>query len=160
MVEVQQLNTDEVERLRQIRLAALNDAPYAFGTTFSDAAHWPEASWIEQLQTLPTFVAVLDGVDCGIVRSSPHPEEEHVTELISMWVAPEARGKGVGEALIETVIHWSRAKGYKWLSLDVSEDNCFAIALYERYGFRATGVTNCFPPPREHIKEDEMALAL
>ena len=160
MIEVQQLNTHEAKRLRHIRLAALRDAPYAFGTTFSNALSWSTADWLEQLHTTPTFIAVLNGADCGLVRSLTHPEKAHVAELISMWVAPQARGKGVGGALIKTVIDWSRDKGYKLLSLDVSEGNRFAIALYERYGFKATGVTNCFPLPREHIKEYEMALNL
>lgn len=160
MLEIQQLGINEGERLRRIRLTALEEAPYAFGSTFQQAATWPIDRWIEQLQALPTFIAVLDDLDSGIVRCSPHPEKAHVTELISMWVAPTARGKGVGEALIKAVIDKARTEGYDQLLLDVSERNHFAISLYERQGFKATGVTSNFPAPRHHIKEYEMAISL
>lgn len=160
MVEIQRLSVDEGERLRRLRLASLKDAPDAFGSTFQDVAARPQDSWRSQLQRLPTFVAVLAGVDSGIVRSSPHSEQAHTAYLLSMWVAPHARGQGVGEALIGAVINWSRDEGYTRLVLDVGNDNQFAIALYARKGFKPTGATGHLPPPREHILEHEMALNL
>lgn len=114
----------------------------------------------KQLQELPTFVAVLDKIDSGIVRSSPHPRETAVAELISMWVTPNARGSGLSEVLIDAVIDWARTERYCQLVLDVSDDNKFAIALYKSKGFQATGITNSFPYPRAHIKEHEMAMDL
>ena len=147
MLEIQRLRVGEEERLRKIRLAALKDAPYAFGTTFQEEITYPESSWTKQLQELPTFVAVLDKIDSGIVRSSPHPRET-------------ARGSGLSEVLIDAVIDWARTERYGQLVLDVSDDNKFAIALYKSKGFQATGITNSFPYPRAHIKEHEMAMDL
>lgn len=159
-LDIQRLETNEWERLREIRLKALKEAPDAFGSTFEETATRPTASWIEQTNTLPTFVAVHRGLDSGIVRCAPHSEKESVADLISMWVAPSARGIGAGSALIDAVIDWARSEGYAQLLLDVDDSNNFATALYERKGFKSTGVTSCFPPPRQHIKEHEMALDL
>lgn len=158
MLTIQRLDLHECDRLRQIRLAALKDAPDAFGSTFAETVSRPIESWDQQLRKLPTFIAVLDGVDSGMVRSVPHPEQAHRADLISMWVAPQARRTGVGAALIEAVIAWAKAEGYTQLLLDVCCHNTAAIALYEQKGFKPTGVTNRFPPPREHIQEFEMAL--
>ncbi len=160
MLEIQRLSINEGERLRQLRLASLEDAPDAFSSTFQEAVTLPRDSWLQQLQVLPTFVAVLKGVDSGMVCSSPHPENAHVAYLISMWVAPNARGQGVGDALLDAVIDWARSSSYTQLLLDVSNDNSFAITLYKRKGFKPTGMTSCLPPPREHIPELEMALDL
>lgn len=159
-LNIQRIDATEGERLRKIRLAALKDAPDAFGSTFEEATTLPTKSWAEQIDTLPTFVATLHGLDSGIVRCVPRPGQMTTADLISMWVAPNARGMGVGSALIDTVINWSRSEGYARLLLDVSDLNSFAIALYERKGFRATGITSSFPPPRQHIQEYEMALDL
>jgi ribosomal protein S18 acetylase RimI-like enzyme len=59
--------------------------------------------------------------------------------LISMWVAPEARGTGVGDALIEATCQWAREAGAGELRLDVKEDNVQAIRLYIRHGFVDVG---------------------
>ncbi len=77
-----------------------------------------------------------------------------------MWVAPHARGQGIGAALIDAVIDWGKAAGYKRLILDISDSNDFAITLYTHKGFKPTGATGHLPPPREHILEHEMALDL
>lgn len=160
MLQIQRLLINEVKRLRTLRLAALKDAPDAFGSTFQDVATYSEATWRSQLQSLPTFVAVLDSMDSGIVRGAPHSEQTTVAYLLSMWVAPHARGQGIGEALTDSVIDWAHTAGYKQLVLDVSESNHFAISLYTRKGFKPTGVIGHLPPPREHILEWEMALDL
>jgi ribosomal protein S18 acetylase RimI-like enzyme len=53
-----------------------------------------------------------------------------------MWVAPEARGRGVGDALIAAVEQWARRSGAGTLLLSVAAGNAAAAALYRRNGFR------------------------
>jgi ribosomal protein S18 acetylase RimI-like enzyme len=77
-----------------------------------------------------------------------------------MWVAPEARGRGVGEELITAVVDWARASSFARLALDVADHNRHAIALYERSGFRATGVSGTLPAPRQHVTEHRRVLRL
>jgi len=79
---------------------------------------------------------------------------------ISMWVAPEARGKSIGAALIAAVVDWARRQGFDRLLLDVADDNIPAISLYARKGFEPTGAVSSLPAPREHIVEHERALKL
>lgn len=160
MIEIQRLNPDEVARLRAIRLAALQDAPQAFETTFQTAVNLPLESWQQQLQMLPTFVAVIDGVDSGMVRGAPHSDDASWAYLISLWVAPRARRLGIGQTLIDAVVAWASSEGYVRLVLEVGEGNKNAIALYTRKGFQPTGQTRNLAPPRDHIKEREMALKL
>ncbi|MFD0981715.1 GNAT family N-acetyltransferase [Tropicimonas aquimaris] len=56
-----------------------------------------------------------------------------------IFVDAEARGEGVGSALIRTVIAEARALGMKEVRLDVIDINLRARALYERHGFRPAG---------------------
>ena len=160
MIEIQQLKPDESERLRTIRLAALQDAPQAFDSTFQQMVTLSPEGWLRQLQTLPTFVGVVAGADSGMARGAPYSNDDSSASLISLWVAPKARGLGVGEALINAVAAWARSEGYVQLFLDVGIENASAVALYTRKGFKPTGKTGHLPPPRDHVKEQEMVLEL
>ncbi len=133
MLAIERLTPDDAERFRKIRLTSLWESPEAFGSTYQQMASLSSEAW---------------------------PEQPDAAHLISMWVAPVARGHGIGEALIEAVADWARSQGLKQFALDVIDDNEPAIALYRRKGFKPTGESNAFPPPREHIVEIRMAIGL
>jgi ribosomal protein S18 acetylase RimI-like enzyme len=56
-----------------------------------------------------------------------------------IFVAPEARGRGVGSRLIEALAQEARARGHAEIRLEVIDENPRARALYERRGFVAAG---------------------
>ncbi len=147
------LSADEWQLFRDLRLAALEEAPYAFVTML---AEWQgerdtERRWRQRLTDVPfNVIACLDGTPCGMA-SGTEPNADGEIELISMWVAPRARGKGAGEALIDAVIRWARTQRVERVSLDVWEDNERAIALYERCGFVDRGRNEQPGPPERRM---------
>ena len=158
MLRLERLDSHEGPRLRTIRLRALLDAPDAFASTFEETSARPDESWSKQIQELPTFIAVRDGLDIGMVRCARDEARPGTAWLISMWVAPEARRTRVGGLLIDAVIGWARAHGVQRVLLDVADQNTPAIALYARKGFEPNGETSTLPPPREHIREHQREL--
>lgn len=152
-MRIERLAEHQWSRLRATRLAALKDAPDAFGSTYEACLAWPPARWQEQLRTLPTFVAVADGTDVGMVRGAEVEHELSLAYLISMWVAPQARRQGVGAALVDAVVDWALSLAKTDLYLDVRHHNQAATALYERKGFHPTGKTTPAPPPNDHLIE-------
>ncbi|UPG90159.1 GNAT family N-acetyltransferase [Luteibacter aegosomaticola] len=62
-----------------------------------------------------------------------------VARLYSIATKPQARGKGVGSALIEAAEEAARLRGCRALRLEVRKDNGVAIRLYERMGYRHIG---------------------
>lgn len=80
----------------------------------------------------------------------------NTVELISMWVAPFARGRGVGDALIQAIVPWAEKQHADRLVLSVRNDNARAIALYARHGFIDAGpdptIAGGEPPERRMIK--------
>ena len=66
-------------------------------------------------------------------------------ELVSMYVRPRGRGRGVGEALVAAVIGWAAARGATSVHLWVTETNAPARALYQRCGFALTGERQPLP---------------
>lgn len=60
---------------------------------------------------------------------------DRVGEIESLAVAPEARGRGVGTALLDAARERFRSQGIEFWSVAVVEANRSAIELYERAGF-------------------------
>jgi [ribosomal protein S18]-alanine N-acetyltransferase len=63
--------------------------------------------------------------------------EAHVTTI---GVAPELRGKGLGELLFVALLEESIARGAEWLTLEVRVSNYQAQRLYEKYGLTKHGI--------------------
>jgi GNAT superfamily N-acetyltransferase len=55
--------------------------------------------------------------------------------LEDLYVSEEARGSGLGRALVEAVIDRATARGCRRVELDVSSENPAALALYLSLGF-------------------------
>lgn len=66
------------------------------------------------------------------------PAEPGVMLMDGLFVAPEARGRGVGTRLLAAVAERARAEGHRELRLDVVDGNR-ARALYDRTGFEPSG---------------------
>jgi RimJ/RimL family protein N-acetyltransferase len=140
-ISLHSLLPDDWRVWRSLRLEALAEAPYAFSSKLED---WQndgdtERRWRGRLTDVPlNVIADLDGTPAGMV-SATHADEAGQVTLISMWVAPFARGRGVGDALVGSVIVWAREGNARRVALCVMEDNEHAAKLYLRHGFTPDG---------------------
>lgn len=145
-IGVRQIGADGWQVMRDVRLAALLDAPEAFSSSYQREAGFGQADWLGRITRGASFLAYADGVGsgpAGIVGGFvPSPG---LPELVSMWVAPENRGAGVGRALVGAVVQWARAEGHDQLRLWVAEGNEPARILYEVRGFTPTGERQPLP---------------
>jgi ribosomal protein S18 acetylase RimI-like enzyme len=130
-----------------LRLAALEEAPDAFGARLADWTGAEEERWRARLEIAGSYnvVAVLDDRAVGMCSGVP-AADDGVVELISMWVAPAGRGRGVGERLMGAVEEWARNREAASLWLTVAPDNDRARALYVRCGFTETGERGALIP--------------
>ena len=140
---------------REIRLAALRDAPEAFGSTAAEAQMLGEQEWRRRLVQRTVFMAEAAnqrvGLVAGIGRARPGE-----AELVSMWVAPAWRGRGVGDRLVEAVLAWAAGEGFTSVRLWVANGNTRAERLYARHGFDATGRSQPMGGERFAVVEFEM----
>ena len=139
MIELQDIGPDDWKLWRELRLAALTEAPYAFGSQLADWADAPEDRWRERLSVPGAYqlIASLDGTPAGMAGGL-RAEEPEAAELVSMWIAPAGRGQGVGDALMTAIADWARAAGARVLKLSVVDGNDPAHNLYLRSGFTDT----------------------
>jgi len=142
-VEIQRIGPDEWEIFRDLRLRALREAPYAFGSRYDDWVQAPEDRWRVRLAAVPLNLVALRG-DVPLGMASGVLEGEDGAELISMWVDPAARGSGVAAALVGAVVDWAAGAG-RTTYLMVRSENARAIASYARAGFVDLGI----PPDQD-----------
>lgn len=150
IVTLRVLTADDWRRFREVRLEALREAAYAFSSVLDDwqGAGDTELRWRQRLANVPfNVIAYLDGTPAGMVGATK-PNADGVTELISMWTAPFARGKGVADALVNAVICWAREQHITKVSLEVMEENGRARAFYQRHGFADQGRLETAPVGR------------
>jgi ribosomal protein S18 acetylase RimI-like enzyme len=62
-------------------------------------------------------------------------------------VAPAVRGRGIGRALMDSVVAFARDRGAWCVWLETQADNSPAIAFYRRLGFRLCGLDECLYDP-------------
>jgi GNAT superfamily N-acetyltransferase len=157
MISVSVMGPEDWRLWRGLRLEALAEAPYAFGSTLADwlGERDTEARWRARLASF-SLVAYLDGKAAGIA-SGIEADQDGARELISMWVAPFARGRGVADALVREVIRWAREERAAKLVLAVVEDNARARQFYRRLGFVDAGAGY---PNERGVVEQQMVLDL
>jgi len=142
VVDVLVVTAEDWRLWREVRRAALLQAPGAFGSTL---AEWSgegdtETRWRARLGDVAlNLVLVLDGVPVGMV-SALAPSVVDTVELISLWITPAARGRGVGDEAVRQVVAWaSDTYPGSTLLLSVKSNNNSARRLYERHGFVDAG---------------------
>ena len=92
----------------------------------------------EELASLPGDYApprgrlLLAGDGCVALR----PIDDEICEMKRLYVRPDARGTGLGRALVEHVIAEARAIGYRAMRLDTLPSMTTAAAMYRALGFR------------------------
>ncbi len=137
-IVVRRIDQDEWERFKEVRLRALADAPFAFSSKVQDERTRPDAYWRTRLERSDgaSFAALDEQAWLGIVGVFPSDDDTATAHLVSMWVDPAVRGRGVGTLLVDAAIRWAQTHAFDRIDLWVTETNAPAIHLYESRGFR------------------------
>jgi ribosomal protein S18 acetylase RimI-like enzyme len=163
MPAIRTLHPDDWPIYRDLRLRALADAPHAFCSSLTEESGRTDDVWAARLaapalgayqQGWP-FAAEVDGAPVGLAWVKM--EGGHAS-VYQVWVAPEARGRGVGAALLDAAISWARARKAAEVRLDVTSGDGAAARLYRRMGFVDVGAP--VPMAGRTTFEQGMVLAL
>lgn len=124
-------------------------------------ALWPEGTKAEHRTEIDRFLAgeaeepkaVLVAETTrrlvGFAELSIRPYSEgchgnRVAYLEGWFVVPEARGRGVGRALVTAAEEWGRAQGCTEFASDAEADNATSAATHRALGFTEVGLVRCF----------------
>ena len=130
--------------LRDLRLAALQESPQAFGATFEEESRLSDADWrrlakrwSDDPDTCFMFCQHNDeyiGM-AGIVIQKENPA---VGVIYSVWLRPSHRGKLYAPKMLAKMETWARQKNIERLEGFVTEHNLPARAFYRKMGFCET----------------------
>ena len=142
MIDVRKLQSGEWERYRSNRLAALSDAPYAFGSTYDREITFTESKWRERASSGAEgkrsicIIAVDGDTGVGIAGGITHPDNARISQLVSMWVDADHRGTDVAARLVAQVEVWAFDRGSERIVCGVTPENDRATRFYEKMGFK------------------------
>jgi GNAT superfamily N-acetyltransferase len=165
--EIRRIRAGEWLEMRSLRLHALADAPTAYGSTLAQEQSYSDEIWRERSRGTAsgceraTFIAERDGKWLGMVTGLANQQGQmsQSTLLVAMFVATSVRCKGIGVSLVDALTSWARDCGANQIALWVASDNKPAVSLYQRCGYRFTGVSK----PHAHapgLTEQEMVRGL
>ncbi|MEU1176316.1 GNAT family N-acetyltransferase [Streptomyces sp. NPDC005820] len=100
---------------------------------FFDARHLPEDHLVAELEDrLLGYIRLVPPTSLGATA--------HVRQIQGLAVSEEARGRGVGRALLRAAVEETRRQGARRITLRVLGHNAPARKLYESEGFAVEGI--------------------
>lgn len=140
---VRRIAADQGPTLRELRTAALREAPYAFDETLEEALDekaetFDAVAARHAASTVSTsFILYTEGHPAGLIGA--YFDERRKAFVCSLWVAPAVRHLRGGELLVNTASEWLAAHGAGEVHAWVTDANRNAMRFYERLGFGPTG---------------------
>jgi phosphinothricin acetyltransferase len=137
VIEIKALEMEDYPRVKQIYQQGIDTGDATFETTTKD---WLE--WDAQMLPCCRFVATENESILGwaaLSAASDRCAYRGVAE-ISVYVAAEARGKGIGHSLLASLITCSEDNGIWTLQAGIFSENETSLKLHLKHGFRLLGV--------------------
>ncbi|WP_280771685.1 GNAT family N-acetyltransferase [Salipaludibacillus daqingensis] len=118
-----------------IRLLNNNESPPIDLLLLAD----PSRSMVEEyLKRGECFIAETDNLVIGVFVLLPTRPD--TVELINVAVAEKHHGRGIGKLLVMNAIQTAKGLGYKTIEIGTGNSSIGQLALYQKCGFRITGV--------------------
>jgi len=131
-LKISQLSQESWLRFKTIRLKGLLEDPLAFGGSYEEELHFDEAQWREFTSNI--WFALIDDRIVGMIGLVKDINSSN-GQLISFWVEPSYRRKGIGKALVFAIQEYARNNSMEKLFLFVTVTQETSIRLYEKMGF-------------------------
>jgi ribosomal protein S18 acetylase RimI-like enzyme len=138
--EIRRLAPADAADYREVRMAALKDAPEAFSSRYEVEAGRPDEAFAARLQTSVVHAAYREGRIVGMAGVAPRsdPVEPGRAFLWGVFVRPQMRGLGIASRMLDAALA-TALEHFDEITLDVAVGNLAALALYEKFGFARRG---------------------
>src|ERR1700760_3729860 len=112
MISIVPITVQNFLVFKSVRLRALQDSPFAFGSTYARESEFTDDEWLRRAENWngvmgAGFLAMADNAACGIVGSFLEETDRTQARLVSMWTAPTHRKQGVGALLVRAAENWA-----------------------------------------------------
>jgi ribosomal protein S18 acetylase RimI-like enzyme len=142
MIRVSKLPESKWKEYKSIRLRGLRSDSQAFGSSYEEEKKLQPNDWKRRISN--TYFALSDDgrpVGTIVVYVENRPKTRHIANIFGVYVDKEYRGTGIGAMLLDRALsEISKKKGIAKIKLQVNTKQLAAIRLYEKMGFKSTGV--------------------
>ncbi len=152
-MRVKRLGEDDWRQLRDIRLRSLTEDHPVLASVERERA-FKESHWRMRLRGSPWFVATHNRRTVGlmsVIREPGTPDDER--HVVGLWVVPEMRGAGVGEALLEVAAQEAATDGAARLTSWLLDGDDPVETVLRAAGFSPSGIR--MPVPRDRSMTEE-----
>lgn len=139
LITIEPITAKNVSLFKTVRLRALQEAPFAFSSTYAREAEFDDTEWLRRVERMNGAKGV------GFLAAFLDANDATRAQLVSMWTDPAHRQRGIGRLLVNEILRWAHLRGARTLLLMVTPNNDAAMRFYERLGFMRTGRTEPFP---------------
>ncbi|MFT6657585.1 GNAT family N-acetyltransferase [Maritalea sp.] len=139
---IRRLDAKDAASFRDVRLEAFKTHPEAFGSSYDELVSKPVSHFEEWLTDMVAYGAFVDDqlLAIGAYFRERGLKMAHRAYVISMYCAPQLRGQGAAQEIIEQLADHARSKGIIQLHLGVGATSIAAKKSYEKAGFKTYGV--------------------
>lgn len=146
-IEIVQPSISDWLAYKNLRLRALKEDPQAFGSKYDEAMTAPDSKWQNRLLSVAdekswAVFAKQNNQLVGMVfaiQNTDQEKTEHIAEIVSMYVAKEARGQHIARQILEALLTKLAKNKIFIAKLSVVKEQKAAVNLYQKMGFKITG---------------------
>lgn len=147
-VTIRPICESDLHTYRTLRLEALQLHPEAYNSDYADQAADPDSVWLGRIDASiegkdsRIFLAEDAGQAVGLmaVFRAKGVKVCHSATLVSVYIRPNYRRRGLAGRMIREVLAWCASAGVQILRLAVVTTNVPAIRCYQRCGFAVYGI--------------------
>ncbi|WP_224998806.1 GNAT family N-acetyltransferase [Cesiribacter sp. SM1] len=146
---IRQLTEQDAVAYRELRLESLQEAPYAFSSSYEEEALYSLehfAAWLKPLGSPPESYVLGAYTDAHALvgtitfKRDTRLKARHKSMIYAMYTQASTRGHGVGKALVEEVIQRAKKmEGLEQIHLWVLHSTTSAANFYKKCGFQGQG---------------------
>jgi ribosomal protein S18 acetylase RimI-like enzyme len=145
-MQIRVLAPSDAPGFQALRLRGLQECPEAFASSYEEEVDTPLNEVESRLQAKPdsaVFGAFKGSELCGLagLQREAMVKLAHKSFIWGVYVAPEARGKGVGALIVVHALEYAATTlGTRQVNLGVNTKNLAALSLYKKLGFVEYGL--------------------
>ena len=140
MVEISKLPKSRWKEYRDLCLEALKTEPAAFGSSYEEEKNLSESEWKGRLENVLFAMHNDKPVGMIVFVFMKQHKLKHVANIYATFVLKKWRGKGIGEQLMDSALHFiKKNKCIIKINLNVNPKQKEALKVYQKFGFKHVG---------------------
>ena len=141
MIEIKKLPLARWEDYKNLRLEALKNEPYSFGSSYQEEVSLSKEVWLSRMNNALFALSNDKPIGMVVCTFDNQLNNKHIARIHGLYVDQAFRNQGIGLRLMyQAIALIHENKDIRKVELAVNPEQNFAVRLYNRCGFNSIGV--------------------